>query len=421
METPNQHGQLSYYWVTSTANPGQWDMYDSYSNQYICSIANVPSWISGALGFFAPSTATPSYGTDGSILDWQIANLAPTNRFGQQIGPNQLYLQCWNTTQVILAPSDISDLGYIPVYGQPSTTIGAPSGSNTYWMWRPELNNTYDGSLGYSVNMSISANMVYSGPGFFGMPAPIIRQIIPDKEIIGIYPGSNNGSAVVPGQAWAIGIADNDMGHVLWQYNFTSPAGLGDAAAQSQLFSQHDITYSGMDANASIFWFQNTMLREWYVYSITTGDLLWTSPPEAQWEFYGSFGQQIVVYNNMFIDTGGWGGVCNAYNAQTGAFLWNWTAPSVGQGETPYQYTPTVTGCISGDGQLYMYSAEHSVNNPIRRDSAIWDVNMTNGHEIWQEMCWPSGSPILADGDLLVLDDHDNQIYNYVKGQAQPR
>ncbi|MGD0643323.1 MAG: PQQ-binding-like beta-propeller repeat protein [Candidatus Bathyarchaeia archaeon] len=424
METPNQHGQLSYYWVTSTANPGQWDCYDSYSNQYICSIGNIPSWVSGALGFFAPATATKSYGNDGSILEWQIANLAPVNAFGVQTGPNQLYLQCWNTTQAILAPSDISDLGYLPIYGQPSTTIGTPSGSNTYWMWRPELNNTYDGSLGYSVNITIPSNIAYQSSGLFG-PSPTMQtQIIPDKEIIGIYPGSNNGSLVVPGQAWAIGIADSDMGHVLWQYNFTAPAGVGDAAAQSQLFSQHDTAYAGaggifggmgMDVNASIFWYQNTLLRQYYVYSLTTGDLLWTSPPEAQWEFYGA---SAVVYNNMFIDTGGWGGVVTAYNAQTGAFLWNWTAPSVGQGETPYQYTPIDYGCLSSGGQIYFYSGEHSVNNPIRRDAAIWDVNATNGQEIWQSMCWPSGSPILADGDLLVLDDHDNQIYNYGKGPS---
>ena len=37
---------------------------------------------------------------------------------------------------------------------------------------------------------------------------------------------------------------------------------------------------------------------------------------------------------------------------------------------------------------------------------------------IWNEICWPSGSPILGDGDLLVLDDHDNQIYNYGMGPS---
>jgi hypothetical protein len=38
-------------------------------------------------------------------------------------------------------------------------------------------------------------------------------------------------------------------------------------------------------------------------------------------------------------DTGGWGGVVAAYDAQTAHPLWNWTAPIIGQGETSYQYT----------------------------------------------------------------------------------
>jgi hypothetical protein len=127
----------------------------------------------------------------------------------------------------------------------------------------------------------------------------------------------------------------------------------------------------------------------------------------------------VVVYNNMFIDTGGWSGVVTAYNAQTGKFLWNWTAPSVGQGETPYQYTPASTyGALSGDGQLYLSSGEHSVNNPIRRDSMIWDLNTTTGKLIWSITCWPSGAPILADQNLLVLDDHDNQIYDFGRGPS---
>ncbi len=48
----------------------------------------------------------------------------------------------------------------------------------------------------------------------------------------------------------------------------------------------------------------------------------------------------------------------------------------------------------------------------------IWALNANTGQEIWQETCWPSGAPILGDGDLLVLDDHDNQIYNYGKGPS---
>jgi hypothetical protein len=74
---------------------------------------------------------------------------------------------------------------------------------------------------------------------------------------------------------------------------------------------------------------------------------------------------------------------------------------------------------MSENGIMYLYQMEHSVPNPIIRGAQIWAINMTSGNELWQEPCWPSGAPILADGDLLVLDDHDNQIYNYGVGPSQ--
>jgi hypothetical protein len=404
METPNQHGTLGYYWVTSTNASGKWDLYDDFSNNYICSIGNIPTWATGAGGIFAATTTATSYGNDGSILKYQI-----TSQNGK------LFLQCWNTTQAILAPSMLSDFGYIPVTGQSAPTSVTGSGSNTYWMWRPQMNNIYDGSLGYSMNISIPNTIAYSVPGLFGASGDI-QQIIPDKEIIGIYPGSNNGTVSVPGQVWALSLKAGSEGQVLYQYNFTVPVGLGDAAAQSQQFFAHDTAFGGMDANASIFWYQNSMLRQWYVLSLTDGHALWTSSEQPQFEFEGM--GTVVVYNNQFIDTGGYGGVITSWNAQTGAFLWNWSAPIVGQGETPYQNTPTYFGALSGDGIMYIYSNEHSVNNPIRRDAMIWAINANTGKEIWQETCWPSGAPILGDGNLLVLDDHDNQIYNYGKGPS---
>ena len=74
METPNQHGTLGYYWVTSTNASNKWDMYDDYSGQYICSIGNIPSWAGSSGGLFSASTTVTSYGNDGSILKYQIVN-----------------------------------------------------------------------------------------------------------------------------------------------------------------------------------------------------------------------------------------------------------------------------------------------------------------------------------------------------------
>jgi hypothetical protein len=389
-DSPNQHGTLSYYWVTTTGKTNVWDMYDDFTASYICSIANVTWTVTAAdsRSVTEGATGTSAVGTDGSILRYNIVNLGTTT------SPSW-YLQCWNTTQAIMYPNyQIHETG---------------SGSNTNWLWRPNLNQTYDGRNGLSINATLS-DLDLQGSSVS------IRQVIPDDQLVIIYAGSNNGTVSVPGSVYCIDLTPGSEGDVLYSYNFTSPAGIGDEYGQNEQYSQKDVAFGGINIQEDIFWYQNPMTLCYYIYDLESGSLLWTAPQAEQFAFYGM--GSVVVYDGQFIDCGGYAGVVRAFDAQTGDFLWNWTAPSVGIGETSYQYTPTYYGCLSGDGLLYLYSAEHSVNNPIRRDAMIWCLNVSSGEEVWSLTCWPSTAPILADGRLLVLDSHDNEIYCYGKGPS---
>ncbi len=69
-----------------------------------------------------------------------------------------------------------------------------------------------------------------------------------------------------------------------------------------------------------------------------TGNLLWTAPPAEQFAFYGM--GTVVFYNGQFIDSVDTAVSSESFDARTGTFLWNWTAPFVGLDETAYQYTP---------------------------------------------------------------------------------
>jgi len=156
VENPNQHGGFPYFWVTSTPT-GTWDMYDAYSGDFICRIDNLPSFLAGGF-FFGGAASVSSYGLEGSILRYAVVNLAG---FGQ---PPNYYLQCWNTSQAI---------HYREVYS-----------ANAYWMWRPGINETYDGANGFTLNVSmpngdsileiqegkqiITGYHTGPGPGFFG-------------------------------------------------------------------------------------------------------------------------------------------------------------------------------------------------------------------------------------------------------------
>jgi hypothetical protein len=383
-ESPNQHGGIPYLWVTTTGTAGQWDMLDGFTGNYICSINNLPSWLAPT-GFFQMPDYTGSYGLDGSILCYHREN------YGNSTNPNY-YLQIWNTSQAIIYPNTLMT-------------------GNQYWMWRPGLGTVYDGQYGYSLNVSIPN----------GDP---ILQIIEGKELITGYTqisrmfGSdplNNGTRNIPGRmsAYNLDPTEGALGKLLWTYNFTAPEGLGDEALQTLQFSQHDVGFGGVDGNAGIFWYTNTMLRTRYTYDLSNGKLLWTSDPEAHFNFYG---MSTSVYQGTLFSYG-WGGVLIAYNATTGDIMWNWTAPFVGIDESAYPHTPLSLGCIA-DGKLYLYSGEHSPSQPLRRDGKLFCVDATSGEMLWSITCWPSTSPIIADGRILVLDMFDAEIYCYGKGPS---
>ena len=147
-------------------------------------------------------------------------------------------------------------------------------------------------------------------------------------------------------------------------------------------------------------------------YSLDTGNQLWGPVnTKNQMDYYGL--STSIVYGKVF--TYGYGGVLTAYNAQTGAFLWNYTAKNIGF-ESPYGNYPLNLGCIA-DGKLYMYSTEHSPTKPQWRGSMIRAINASNGAELWTIESW-ANNPIIADGYLITLNTYDNQIYCYGKGPS---
>ncbi len=388
-DNPNQHGTIGYYWVTSPiGKTNTWEMYDDFSGNYICSIGNV-TWSDTHNGRSVSKGAsgTSAVGTDGSILRYNFVNLA---RAG---AAPQWNLQIWNTSQVIMYASYVAH--------------EETSGSNSNWMWRPNLNYTYDGRNGLSTNVSIPT---------LSLSTINVRQVIPDDQMVIIYAGSNNGSLSIPGSVVGINLKPGSVGQVLYSYNFTAPANVGDAYGQGEQYSNKNTAYSNVNIQEGIFWYYDAMTRTYSIYNLADGSLAWKAPKSEQFQFYG--GATAVCYKGKFIDCGGYAGVVRAFDAKTGTSLWNWTAPPVGVDETPYQYSPTSFGFLSGDGQLYLYSSEHSNNNPIRRDAQIWDVNVTDGKLIWMLTNWPSSAPILADGRLLVVDSHDEQIYCFGRGPS---
>ncbi len=106
IEDPNQHGGFPYLWSTNGPG-GTWMMYDAYTSNYICSIANVSSG------------GTAVYGKDGSILRYNIVGTGANMR-----------LTVWNTTHAIWWR------GTQRQWDQ-GVDWSEVFESNYYWMWRP--------------------------------------------------------------------------------------------------------------------------------------------------------------------------------------------------------------------------------------------------------------------------------------------
>ena len=150
-----------------------------------------------------------------------------------------MFLQIWNTTQTIWYQTLLPGTVYYQA-------------SNQYWSWRPNLNWTFNGNYGFSLNQSI--------PAVQGS----IRQIFTDDMIIGGTTGNitNNPGQNYNGNLWALNLnpARGAIGSLLWNITFTPPPGLGDAAIQSLQFTNKDTQWGGIDANSGVFWFTNPML-----------------------------------------------------------------------------------------------------------------------------------------------------------------
>jgi len=380
-ESPNQHGGMPYLWSTGVAGGFMaaagttWMMFDAYTGNYICSIANV-------------STAgTAVYGKEGSILRYNIVGSPnPAGPFFPSTPP--FYLQVWNTSQAIWYEEEWQ--------------------INEYWMWRPVLNKTFDGNNGFSLNVSIPA---VSGS---------ILAVREGELLIGGTGGANDVDApLVLGNLLCLSLKPGQEGTLLWNKTFTPPSDVVPSSVTTAggLFGA-GIGDPTVDPEDGVFLFSSPITRERWGYSLDTMELLWgPTEPEASMNYYGMGSN---IYQGKLFSYG-YGGELVAYNITTGEVLWTYTAPNEGY-ESPYGNYPIGIACIA-DGKIYLTSSEHSPSQPLWRGSYLRCINADNGEELWKINNWGMGmgsgsGAVIADGYVVSLNAYDNQIYCYGKGPS---
>ena len=366
-DSPNQHGGWPYLWsidpVSSTRSMevGTGDimrMFDAFTGNYICSIANTSNKRSG----------TQVYGTDGSLLWYNIATTAGVQR-----------LTVWNTSRALWVRAWTS---------------------NTYWMWRPYLNRTFDGNDGYSLNVTIPQAVTGT-----------VRAVREGQYIIGGPAGQNDARGTIQGHLWALSLKPGQQGTLLWNITFAPPKAT-DPYPNSTYGGGTGVTLGTVDPEDGVFIFEETTTRKRWGYSLATGQQLWgPTASESQLNYYGM--SDFIYQGKLF--SYGYGGELIAYNITTGKIVWNYTAKNVGF-ESPYGNYPLSLGVIA-DGKIYMYSSEHSYTNPLWRGSYLRCIDAETGEELWKLQDFVGGAAI-ADGYIITLNNYDEQIYCIGKGPS---
>jgi hypothetical protein len=385
-ESPNEHGGRPYLW--STYGPGMpvgspshggnrwrnnnetWMMFDASTGNWLLDVANVST-----LG-------TQVYGKDGSILYYNIG----TSMYGQRNLNNVQRLTVWNSTHAIEEGYGINSSMHM---------------RNYYWCWRPFLNMTFDGTMGFSTNITLSTPVTGS-----------IRAVRQDEFIIGGTSGSNSeADGITEGHLWCISLKRGEEGKLLWDRAFTPPK--STEPNPSEVYSA-GISGPTVYVEDGVFVFSERLTRRWWGYSLDTGKLLWgPTPSEIQMHYYG---MGATAYQGLLLSNGGGMSASQiyAYNMTTGELEWTYI-PKQENFESPYGNYPLSISAIV-DGKIYTSSSEHSPTQPLWRGSRIRCINASNGEEIWTINNWGGVAP--ADGLLVSYNAYDGQIYCYGKGPS---
>ena len=367
IDEPNQHGGFPYLWSTTVPDkPNTWRMFDAFTGNYLCDIANV-------------SSGTMFMDNIGSICRLSVRNL------GTSSNPDR-YLQIWNTTQAIW---------YEDTWR-----------SNEYWMWRPNPNVTFDGNNGFSLNVSVPDSIDGS-----------IEQVRAEQYVIGGTSGQNDERGVEQGHLWCLSLEPGKEGTLLWDIDFTPPA---STPPDPSLVYRGGITGPDVYPEYDVFCFYERVSMQRWGYSLKTGQKIWgPTSPEVDFSYYGT---GTNVYEGLLISSG-YGGQVRAYNITTGETVWTYNATNVGYESAYGGNYPTGVGVVCDD-KLYLVIGEHSFTQPLMRGPNLRCIDAATGEELWKVMHWGGGmSPtsnymVIADGYLVGPNFYDNQIYCYGKGPS---
>jgi outer membrane protein assembly factor BamB len=209
---------------------------------------------------------------------------------------------------------------------------------------------------------------------------------------------------------WAISLKPESRGSLLWMKNIDTVKTEG--GVRTLLFER---------AGEGVLVFVWAQHREWVGYSMYTGEKLWETGPESDFNPFGyySFPSLIhvastsIAYGKLF--TAGYTGAVHCYDLNNGTLLWRYEAPT---NMEIFKYYTLMLGAVA-DGKIYVGTHEHSADTPLFKGNRIRCLNVTTGEEIWTMSGWAHPYTFaVADGILIYWNNYDHQVYAVGKGPS---
>ncbi|MGA2385755.1 MAG: PQQ-binding-like beta-propeller repeat protein [Candidatus Bathyarchaeia archaeon] len=415
VQDPNDHGVYPPILFTS----GFAQAYDAFTGAFLFSETDVPS-------------GTTILGPSGEMLILSLVNLAPTEITGYgpfgpiytQLGPNQYYLQEWNSSR--LWGDDYSGPSTVPPVVPFISTQG---GIAANWAGGTVMENsmfgpapTYIPSM-YDFNVSVPYLNTAAG-------SPTVVGAIYNDLLLcytGSLPSSGQflfagGQSTAPYQYVAISTAGLTSKSTTttpqWHQTETAPAG------------NITVMEAGIDPVNMVF-VENWRETQQYVgYSLTTGAHLWgPTVPQADLDYYGSPASgslsNAFAYGKMY--SSAYAGIVYCYDTKTGDILWTYgnggEGNNTGSGvETPFAHYPTFIQAIGGD-VVYLVTTEHTPESPLFKGGVASAINATTGKLIWSISDYTGEfetfSYAAADGYNTWFNGYDSSIYVVGQGPSK--
>jgi len=406
-EDPNQHGVFPA--ILSTANFGR--LFDAETGNALFNVTGVPS---------AQAWST-ALGPSGEHLRYVFQNLGTT------ASPNWV-LARWNSTklwnfgtnpftggsalspQIINASAVINSAALVSVPASPST---AAFYTNTYIV-NGGVNNASNPQNKFDFSVPISWRNT--------MPnAPTVVGLISDDIMIcqnGTLPSQGatfmGQLSFAPYTYFAVSLKPESRGQILWMKTFDAPP------------NNITVLLAGIDPVNRVFVENLRETQTWVGYSMDTGAKVWTTEPQADFDYYGSQASgslaNTFAYGKLY--SSAYAGILYCYDTATGNRLWTYGNGGVPGNDTnsgfqvPGNY-PMFVNAIGND-VVYLVTSEHTVEMPVFKGAMTRAVNATTGEELWTLSSYvtefTTSSFAIADGFATWFNSYDNSIYVVGKG-----